>query len=337
MFRSPVFSIAVLSLLLIGASDAANAQDRIVMKNGDVITGNVSLVTDEDVFIEPSYADEFSVDLSEVATIEIEESFEVELADDTKIDARLTLDEAGQQVLIDESGAVRPIALTDLAEAAEPDPYRDWGLKVDFNANYNRGNTDSDNTLLFFDGFFKQGDHRHRTDLTFRNESVNNQQTQEQTLFNYGYNWLFADPWFMGASFQYERDPIRELEHRYTGGLLFGRDIFDDADRFLSISLGPGYSDQELGGVTESGAVFLWNLRYEQTLLDWADLFHTQNFAWQFYGNDNSIYKTNTGLSFDIISDLYFTVSFRYDYETKPAEGRSKDDSTLAFGIGYEF
>jgi len=64
----------------------------------------------------------------------------------------------------------------------------------------------------------------------------------------------------MGGSFTYERDPIKELEHRYTAGLLLGRDVFNDAGRFLSISFGAGYSDQEQAGISDSGAVGLWKL-----------------------------------------------------------------------------
>ena len=202
--------------------------DRLVMKNGDVITGNISLVTDSDVFIEPSYADEFSVALSDVASIEMEEPVEVELADKSVVNGQITVDAAGEQVLLVD-GAARPLALADIAEAAEPDPYFDWGANVDFNASVNDGNTDSRNTLLFAQGNMRVGDHRHHGDLTFRREEQNNISVKEQDLLNYDYNWFFNDPWFTGASFTYERDPIRDLDHRYTIGALVGRDIFDDS------------------------------------------------------------------------------------------------------------
>ena len=141
----------------------------------------------------------------------------------------------------------------------------------------------------------------------------------------------------MGGSLTFERDPIRELEHRYTAGLIFGRDIFDDAKKFLTFSVGVGYSDEEIGGVSESGAVGLWTLRYEHEFWSGVDFFHNQNFTQQFYGVDNLILKTNTGFRFDIIDDLYANISLRYDYETEPAAGASEDDSTLQFGIGYSF
>jgi putative salt-induced outer membrane protein YdiY len=307
------------------------------MKNGDVITGNVSLIDGEDVFIEPSYADEFAVDLAKVATVELAEAFEVELTDDTKSDAAmLTINQLGDQVLIID-GVERPVSLTDIAEAAEPEDYFDWGANVDWNTTINQGNTDSRNTLIFAKGNVKFGDHRHFSDLTFRREEVDGLQTVEQDLLNYFYNWVFSDPWYSGVSFSWERDPIRELDYRYTTGLLIGRDIFDDATRFLTAFAGVGYSDEEIGGITESGAVAFWRLRYEHALWDGVDFFHRQDFTQQFYGEENLILKTTTGFKFDIIDDLYTNISYRYDYETEPAEGASKDDSTLQVGIGYEF
>jgi len=331
-----VFRAAAASALLLSFATAAIAQDRVVMKNGDVITGNVSLIDGDDVYIEPSYADEFAVDLSEVATIELEEAFEVELADESTQDALLTLNDAGEQVLVID-GQERPLTLAEIAEAKEPEKYFDWNALADINATYNDGNTDSRNTVIYGQGDLKVGDHRHYADLTFRNEEQNGVQTQEQTLLNYSYNWFFNDPWFIGAGASYERDPIRELEYRYTVGAVVGRDLIDDANTFLTFSVGAGYSDEEIGGMTESGAVGLFNLRYDQSITDWLDFFHNNNITQQFYGRDNLIIKTNTGLRFDLVGDLYTNISLRYDYESEPAEGRSKDDSTLQVGLGYTF
>jgi putative salt-induced outer membrane protein YdiY len=314
----------------------ALAQDRLVMKNGDVITGNISTITDEDVFIEPSYADEFSVSLADVESINIEETFDVELADSTQVSGQIRVDDKGQQVLIVDDQP-RPLALTNIAEATEPEAYFDWGSNIDFSGTYNQGNTDSQTTVFFANGNVKHGDHRHLGDLTLRNEETNGVAAKEQTLFNYGYNWLLNDPWYIGGSFTYERDPIRDLEYRYTAGLIFGRDIFDDARKFMTFTIGTGYSDEEIGGVTESGAVGLWTFRYEHELWGGVDFYHNNNLTQQFYGDDNTILKTNTGFRFDLVDDLYASVSLRYDYETEPAADASKDDSTLAFGLGYSF
>jgi len=126
------FSICFLVLALsIAGTSRVLAQDRVIMKNGDVITGNISVIDGEDVFMEPSYADEFALDLAEVATIELAEAFEVELADKTKSDAAmLTINNEGEQVLVID-GVERPVDLMQITEASEPEEYFDWGANVD--------------------------------------------------------------------------------------------------------------------------------------------------------------------------------------------------------------
>jgi hypothetical protein len=331
--RSSVPIFAALLFLPFGAM-----ADRVVMKNGDVITGTVSKVTDTEVFIKPAYAAEFAVSLAEVDKLDMEKGLEVKLAgeESSPVSGVIALDEAGRQVLLVD-GEARPISLEEIAGAAAPEPYFAWNASVDFNATINNGNSDSRNTLLFTKGGMRMGAHRHTGDLTFRREEANSISTVEQDLVIYAYNWLFADPWYIGASLVVERDPIRELDHRYTPGLLVGRDIFDEANRFLTFSVGLGYTDEEIAGISDSGSVGLWNLRYTQTFFDGMDFFHTQNFTRQLYGEDNTIFKTNIGVRFDIYDGMYASISLRYDYETEPAAGASNDDSTLAMGIGYSF
>lgn len=328
--------LAGAATLALTFSITAFAADRVVMKNGDVITGDVSLIDGSDVYIDPSYADKFAVSLSEVASIELDETLQFELADKSVQEASLMVNAAGQQVLVVD-GTERPISLADIAEAKAPEPYFQWNALVDFNASYNSGNTDSQNTLLYAQGTIRAGEQQHYADLTFRDEETAGVKTQDQTLFNYAYSWYFNEPWFVGATAGYERDPVRELDYRYTLGLVTGRDLIDNSTTFLTFSVGAGYSDEEIGGVQDSGAVGLFSFRYEQQFADWMTFYLNNNTQQQFYGNDNLIIKTVTGVRFELVSDFYANIGLRYDYETEPAPGNSKDDSTLQLGLGYQF
>jgi putative salt-induced outer membrane protein YdiY len=315
-----------------------NAQaDQVVMKNGDVITGTVNRVADGKVWIQPTYADEFGVAVGEVAKLDAATTFDVELPEHEKITGQFQLSADGQQQLLVD-GTARPLALADVAQAVAPEPYYTRTSHAEVNATINSGNTDSQNSLIYADTRIKLGEHRHYADISFRRDETDDVKTKEQDLFNYNYNWLFNEPWFMGASFTYERDPIKDLDHRYTAGLLFGRDIFNDAGRFLSINVGAGWSDEELAGVSDSGGVGLWKLFYTQDLVTGKiAAYHDHNITYQFYGNNNMIFKSNTGLRYDIFKDIYLTTSLRYDYETEPAPGASKDDLTFAIGLGAAF
>lgn len=327
-------SLLLLSLTFISGSLFA---DQLIMKNGDIITGNISKVADDKVFIEPSYADEYSIDIAEVASMKAEQEFDVEFTDGSILNAQFDLAADGQQIIIVD-GTPRNLVLTDLAEATEPEAYYDRDSHVDINITANGGNTDSRNTLIFADTRLRLGDHRHLGEITFRRDETDGISTKKQDLLNYQYNWIFNDPWYTGITATYERDPIRDLSHRYTLGALFGRDILDNASQFLTVSFGAGFSDEQIGDVSTSGSVGLWNLKYEQDLMG-GDItfYHNDNLTYQFYEDNNAIFKSNTGFQFDLIDDIYAKISLRYDYESKSAPGASNDDTTFAIGVGAEF
>jgi putative salt-induced outer membrane protein YdiY len=311
--------------------------DQVRMKNGDVITGSVSKIEDGELFIEPAYADEFSVDLAEVESVESETVFEIELKDGNTLDASIGLGEQGQQALIVD-GSAQTVVLAELVAATEPEDWYDRVSHVDVNMTWNSGNTDSRNNLIFADTRIKMGDHRHLGEITIRRDETEGTSTKKQDLLNYSYNWLFNEPWYLGATASYERDPIKDLDHRYTVGATVGRDLFDDSRKFLTASLGLGYSEEKIAGLADSGATGLWRLIYEHDFRN-GDLtfFHNQNLDYQFYGANNAVFKTNTGFRFDIISDVYTSVSVRWDYESEPAANAKNNDTTLAIGVGAKF
>ena len=332
-WRLTVF-VALLTAALLPGTIVA---DQLVMKNGDVITGNVTKIEDDKVYIDPSYADEFSVKLAEVTSIETDQVFEVELDDGSKIEARFAGGTDGNQTIIVEDEP-RTVEMMAFAEATEPEDWYDRDSKVEVNMTLNSGNTDSRNNLIYADTRLKLGEHRHFGDLTIRRDEVDGVSTKKQDLLRYNYNWLFDDPWYIGASASYERDPIRDLDHRYSIGFLVGRDILNDSRKFLTASLGVGYSEEQFAGVAESGATGFWKLDYTHDFRGGdLEFFHNQNLNYQFFGDNNAILKTNTGFRYDIFKDIYASVSLRYDYETEPAEGAENEDTTLAIGIGAEF
>lgn len=312
--------------------------DQLVMKNGDVITGDVGKIENNKVFIKPAYGSEFSVDLAEVVSIDAEKVFEVELEDGREMSAKIAGSAAeGEQTLIVD-GAQMTVGTMALTQAAQPEPWYKRTSHIDLNVTRNSGNTDSKSNLLFADTRLRMGDHRHLAELTIARDKTNDVTTKKQDLFRYSYNWLVNDPWYLGATASYERDPIKDLDHRYMVGALLGRDLIKDSRKFLTASIGMGYSDEKLAGISDSGATGLWNLIYEHDFRDGSiAFFHNQNLNYQFYGDNNMILKTNTGFRFDIVSDVYASISYRYDYESEPAAGTEDYDSTLAIGIGAAF
>jgi len=330
--------MGICTLILLTLLAGTVSADQLIMKNGDVITGTISEISDGDVYIEPSYADKFTVSLSEVASIQTDGILEIELKDGTDVEARFDgVDESGAQLAAVENSPPLKVDLDNLAEAVEPEEWYDRNSHADLNMTINDGNTDSQAVLVFADTRLKLGDHRHLADLTIRRDETNGVKTKKQ-LFRYEYNWMFNEPWYTGVTAAYERDPIRELDHRYSIGAIVGRDILDDSHRFLTVSAGLGFSEEKIAGNAESGGVAFWRLIYEHEFLGGdLEFFHNDTITYQLYDVNNTILKTNTGFRYDIIDDVYAAISLRYDYETDPAAGAENQDTTLAIGVGAEF
>ncbi len=335
--RSSLGSVMLASLGIVGLPACALA-DVLVLTNGDRITGEVQHIWDDTVTIEPEYADPIDVDLDVIAHIESDRDFDVTLDDGYDGTAKLTgAADGGQQVLETPDGP-RNIALADVFELDEPEEYQDWNSHVDFSSSLNSGNTDSENTKLRADGMYKRGDHRHRGEVTFFREELEGVQTQEQDLYVYDYNWLFNDPWFFSSELSYEQDPIRELDHRVTLSAGIGYDIWATPRKTLSIKLGAGYLDEEIALISNESAVAIWGLRFWHEFVG-GDLsvFHNHTITDNVSGRDNTIFKTATGLSYEISDLLYSNVSLNFDYETEPVETAEHEDLALLLGLGFEF
>ena len=311
------------------------------MKNGDRITGEIQRIWDKEVIIEPEYDDDVNVtiDLENVDHIQSEREFEVELADGQEVIAKLAGPGDDGQQLIVVDGVTKPILLSDLYELDEIDDYFDWESHIDFNATINKGNTDSVNTKLYADTNLKLGDHRHIADLTYTREEQNQVTTKNRDLFRYNYNWLFDDPWFLGALLSAERDPIKDLDLRLILAALMGRDFLNTPDTILSGQLGLGYlTEEDIEGETDQSGVAIWQLRYRQDLFtDDLELFHDHSINLYLSGRSNTVIKTSTGARYEITDLLYANISLDYDYESEPAGTAENDDLSLVVGLGVEF
>jgi putative salt-induced outer membrane protein YdiY len=316
----------------------AATADVLYLTNGDKITGTIKRIWDNEVTIEPDYADEFAVDLPMVERIESDRDFEIEMPDGSEIVAKMAgVDEDGNQILETETGSV-PVPLGSLRELDEPEDYYDWEVLVDYSFSLNEGNTDSLNSRLGGEGMFKHGDHRHIANVTYIQEEQDNLTTKDQSMLTYSYNFLFRDPWFFAANGQYEKDPIRQLEHRLTASAGIGRDIWNEPRRFLNVQVGAGFRDEEIGIEKETSTVAVWSLRFRQDFFgDDFEVYHNHSIIETVSGRENTIIKTTTGIRYEITDLLYTNVSLDWDHETEPAGTAEGTDTLFVVGAGLEF
>lgn len=311
--------------------------DQIVMHNGDVISGKVTRVDEKQVEIRPEYTSKFAVKREAVVSIRTERPLEVELRDGRRVMAQFAGLEDGAQIIVieEQDGA---LGVDEIYKAAPPRKFYKRESHAEGMVTINEGNTVNRSSIFNFDTRLRLGDHRQYAKFEMRRDENESVTTKKQALANYEYDWLFRRGWYIGATAEYERDPIRDLGHRFTFGALAGHDFLDTPRSFLTVKAGGGYTDEKLGAIPTSGLVGLWELEFRQKFFDSkVELVHDHAMTYQHYGDNNMIIRSNTGLRFSILWDIYATASYRFNYESEPAPGRFSKDATLAFGLGAKF
>lgn len=330
------------------AVQSANA-GVIYMKNGDKITGTIKKIWDGDVFIEPAYADEFSVDQVDIDYIEDDDTrmYDLELKDGSELIGSLSGADAEGNQLVIVDGQERAIPVGQLAELEEPKEAFDWSTRADLNSTFNSGNTNNSNVTLSADLMLKQNKHTNFLDLLWQDEEQKIEgvttKVKDRERFRYNYNYDIGDPWFLGSSASWERDPVKGLDYRYNVVPAAGYNFWDDAGRTLGFQLGAGYQAEKITdefGVTTEGdgavAAFLLRFRYDFNKPD-LELYLNNTTTAAFYGRDNAVTQFNAGTRYEITDLLYLNFEILLDYESEPVEGAKNEDISVLFGFGLEF
>jgi putative salt-induced outer membrane protein YdiY len=325
-------------LVVIVLTSLPASADVIIMKNGDRITGEIKEIWDSEVSIEPEYSDEFDVDIKDIASIDSDNKFDVELEDGQIGEFQFAgINDEGEAILTGQEGEMT-VSLAQLKKVGEIEDWFEWDSYADVSQSFSRGNTDSDASNLNATLKMKWGDHRTIFTLTDIREAQAGKTTKKTDRLNLSYNFLFSKPWFLAANATVERNPVALLERRFSFNPAIGYDIWDDPDLSLNIQLGAGYQTEEIDNVTESGTLIDWRLRYEQDIFTGdLQLFHSHQLYQNLEGRENLVFISQTGVRYEITDDIYLNTQINYDYDSEPAQGTDGEDLTFLFGAGIEF
>jgi len=318
----------------------------IVLKNGDRITGSIKKVWDGKVFIEPAYADEFSVDMDQVEAIESDKVFEFNrIGKPTRLAKFIGPGEDGQQ-LVEFEGEQLAINLMNVEEVDEQEVFFDWSFNTDFNASLESGNTEKEEFAIRSNFFLKYGKQKHYFNALWEDEEQDKVTTKDREFYNYNFNYAIGglnSNWFAGGYGSYETDDIKGLEYRYKAVPTVGYTFFDKPKRHLDFQLGYGIEEEEVrneDGTKEDdgGGISLASMRFRWDFGDPdIEYYLKTSYSKQSYGRRNSVVAVDTGFKFEITDLLYFNVSSLIDYESDPAEGAENEDIQVLIGLGVEF
>jgi len=325
--RHTIICLFICVFLLPGVAIA----DQLHMKNGDIISGTVTRVVDNEIYIEPSYAAEFAVNLAEVLSIEAEQVFDVELTDGRIMEAQFAGATEGEQILVVDGSPVS-IGITELASAIEPgaEPVTDfWDGTGELGFVNTTGNTE---TVAFNMrlNFVRTGKRwRHRFTGTAMNTSENGIQDNERyTVEVQSDRKLSEKSWLFGA-LRWDADKFGSYDPQLSLTTGYGRQLMQSEKHELKGEIGAGYRKltETFSGHSSSEAIARFLLD------DWWQIFASTRWTNRLLieaGSSNTFTQFNTGLAVSMSDRFAVKLGFEIRNNTKVPPGDSVHTDTIS-------
>jgi len=313
--------------------------DQLLMQNGDIITGNVSKIEGGKVYIKPSYADEYAINMDEVVSIEAENAFDVELTDGRKVEGQFAGATDGEQTLIVDDNPLG-VGMADLAAAVDPldlPPPDPWDGTGEFGFVNTTGNTETValNMRLNFVRTGKRWRHRFTgTAMTTSEDSI--KENERYTMEVQSDRKMSDRSWLFGA-FRWDADKFGSYDPQLSLTAGYGHQLMKSERHELKGEIGAGYrrlteTDSNLES-SEAIARFL--------LDDWWQIFKSTKWTNRLLvetGSSNTFSQFNTNLAFGMTDRMAVKLGFEVRHNTSVPPGDSENTDTIStVNLVYDF
>ena len=228
-------------LALLSTYSIFSLADTIWMKNGDRLTGTISLLNNNKLVIDTDYAGSITINWSKVSTLETSSPLLVKLKQDKQEKVKIIKPSTeGKLQLI--NGSAQEIALQDINQIIKP---KKIGFEVDDliwsgNANISldskHGDKDSDTFDMDFLTKLEHGKWRHTLEGEYNRKSSDANVSTNNYSLDYTLDHFITKKWFWQTNTYFKLDHVEDLRKQYTVGTGPGYQFWDDSLSSFSLS-----------------------------------------------------------------------------------------------------
>jgi putative salt-induced outer membrane protein len=313
--------------------------DKLLMQNGDIISGNIIKIVDNKVHITPSYGAEYAVNMDEVISIEAENSFDVELTDGRKVEGQFAgATEGEQKIIVDDSPI--SIGMAELAAATDPldiPPVDAWDGQGEFGFVNTTGNTETVAMNMRLN-FVRTGERwRHRFTGTALTTSEDGTKDNERYTMEVQSDRKLSDKSWLFGAFRWDADKFGTYDPQLSLTAGYGRLLMQSDRHELKGEAGAGYRR-----LTETDSNIESSEAIARFLLDdWWQIFGSTRWTNRLLietGSSNTFTQFNTGLSVSMTDSFAVKLGFEARHNTTVPPGDSKKTDTVSsVNLVYDF
>ncbi|MFJ7314464.1 DUF481 domain-containing protein [Pseudomonas sp. NPDC098747] len=225
-----MFSRTLLCLAVCSASTPLLA-DTVWMKNGDKLTGTITVFDGGKLLIQTKYAGAVTIDWKEVKTLDSDQHLLVKQDAYTgEVSKSLTAAEDGKVTLAN-GEAPKTVELASIQQILKPKPVVEdlvWKGNVDLALDYQRAEKDTDDYDVGFKTSARHGRWRHIAEGEYNREVQDDVTTTDNWRAEYSLDRFLTDQWFWQGRLNYKRDHIEELARQRVVGTGPGYQFWDN-------------------------------------------------------------------------------------------------------------
>lgn len=215
--------------------------DTVWMKNGDRLTGTVSLLNNNKLVLDTKYAGTVTINWNEVSTLETKNSLLIKLKQDKQEKAQIIKpSQEGKLLLV--NGERKEIALKDISQIIKPKKIGFevddliWTGKVNLSLDSKRAEKDSSTFDIDFQTKIEHGNRRHIISGEYNRKSTDKNVSTNNYSIDYTLDHFLTKQWFWQTNGYFKLDHVEDLRKQYTLGTGPGYQFWDDSLGAFSMS-----------------------------------------------------------------------------------------------------
>lgn len=313
--------------------------DVVVMSNGDRITGRLDSVAGGSVILETSYAGTVRLDLSQIQSLQTDESFAVRLPAGV-VEGFFSAD--GLQKLRTKGGNV-DLALTDIRSATQSSNQftqftAQWNARLDLTLSLADGNTTAEASNVLLEADYANELNAHAITALVAKEEGEGLVTKDQLDIDYGYKRFISERWYGAANAEYFQDTLKDIDSRITVGAGVGVQFIDTSLENLASDLSVSAVQEDVDGDSNLKPAMRLGLDYQRFLnAKTIEIFHRQTLLQLLEGDKSQVFSSSTGIRYAYNERIDTTFRVDLAFESDPPLGNKKTDTTYSLGVGVKF
>ena len=335
--RSWVFLWGGIFLMLLFCTEGAFA-DRVILENGDTLTGTVEKVMDGKLTLKTDYAGPIEIQVSKVKKIYTDNPAEVHLSSGEILKGKIQTKDDGQVIV--EKSVERETTSIELPKIASvnPPPPKQWSGSLNLGGYILTGNTDKKGASVAAQLMRRTDIDRFTLRYLFNYGEEDGKMNTRNHYGEVSYNYFFTKKFYAYGAVELLNDKFKDYQLRTIVGPGAGYQIWDDPVKFLLFEAGLSYANvNHYEGKDDSYVTARLAGEFHYKILDFVTFSDRLLFYPSLERSKDYLLRNEAALTAPVGSRWALRLANIIDYDNNPPETVKKTDVQWILSLQYSF